>query len=122
MTGFASVILFQVLHCNLIIQKLLMQYPVASLIAKYGQMHTKTNISKLILRKKNTPMYIFVQEACLPFAFLSIRILTVFLMQHSKYHSLIALSFVTSSLVLDLYCSTAAFNPFTRAGKFFCTV
>lgn len=54
-----------------------------------------TKISKLILRKKIT-MYVFVQEVCFPFAFLSIRILTTFLMQHSKCHPLMALSFVMS--------------------------
>lgn len=94
-TGFVSVILFQVLHCNLIIHKLLVQYPIAPPIAKYGQAHPNTKISELTLRKKIT-MYIFVQEACLPFTFLSIRILTSFLMQHSKCHPLLALSFVMS--------------------------
>lgn len=64
----------------------------ASSIAKYGQTHPKINPQKVKKKKK----YLFVQEAWLPlFAFFSSRILTPFLIQYSKCHGLMALSFVT---------------------------
>lgn len=61
-TGFVSDLLFQRLQCNLITQKLLMQYAMASSIAKYGQTHPKTNPWG---EKK---VYIFIYKACLPLA------------------------------------------------------